>query len=199
MSATNDSGVAAAKRVSAAWVVIFIVGMFGVAWLVDRLPISSTWKIFASLAPMLLLIPMVRAVERSQRACGYFSPAMHRYNRRVLTWSFAYVVLLVGAIMANRAWHPGGALAWGIAVLPALPIFFFIWAMGAYLVEESDEYLRQRQIIAALCATGFLLAVATGYGFLETFKLVPHIESWAAVPVWAVGLAFGNVMSRRLA
>jgi hypothetical protein len=84
-------------------------------------------------------------------------------------------------------------------VLPALPIFFFIWAMGAYLVEESDEYLRQRQIIAALCATGFLLAVATGYGFLETFKLVPHIESWAAVPVWAVGLAFGNVISRRLA
>lgn len=195
----SDTAVVTAKRVSAAWMAGFVASMFGVAWLVDGLAISSTWKMVASLSPMLLLIPMVRALEKTQRACGSFSPAMHAYNRRVLTWSFAYVILLVAAILANRTWHPSGPLAWGIAVLPALPIFFFIWSMGAYLIEEGDEYLRQRQIMAALCATGFLLAVATCYGFLETFKLVPHIESWAAVPVWAVGLALGNLVSRRLA
>jgi hypothetical protein len=105
----------------------------------------------------------------------------------------------VVAITANNAWHPTGPLAWVIAILPALPIFFLIWSMGAYIADETDEYLRQRTIISALWATGFLLAIATCYGFLETFKLVPHIESWAAVPVWAIGLAFGNVISRRSA
>ena len=107
--------------------------------------------------------------------------------------------MLVLAITANKAWHPAGPLAWLIAILPSLPIFFLIWSMGAYIVEETDEYLRQRTIISALWATGFLLAIATCYGFLETFKLVPHVESWAVVPVWAIGLAAGNVIARRSA
>jgi uncharacterized membrane protein len=199
MIADEQSGLRTSKRVATLWVAAFVIAMFGVAWLVDGLAISRTWKMVASLAPMLLLIPMVRAVERSQRQCGAYSAATGTYNRRALIWSFSYVLLLVGAITANRAWHPAGALAWVIAILPALPVFFLIWSMGAYIVEETDEYLRQRTVISALWATGFLLALATCYGFLETFKLVPHVEGWAAVPVWAVGLGLGNLMGRRSA
>jgi uncharacterized membrane protein len=199
MIASEEAGPRTSKRIAGLWVVAFVAGMFGVAWLVDRLAISPAWKMVASLAPMLLLIPMVRAVERSQRQCGGYSEAIGTYNRRALIWSFSYVVLLVAAIMGNRAWHPTGPLAWIIAILPALPIFFLIWSMGAYIAEETDEYLRQRTIMSALWATGFLLAIATCYGFLETFKLVPHVEGWAAVPVWAVGLGLGNMVSRRLA
>ena len=199
MIADEDAGVAASRRIAALWIATFVIAMFGVAWLVNGLPISSTWKLVASLSPMLLLIPMIRAVERTQRQCGCSSPAMRTYNRRALIWSFGYVVMLVLAITANKAWHPAGPLAWLIAILPSLPIFFLIWSMGAYIVEETDEYLRQRTIISALWATGFLLAIATCYGFLETFKLVPHLESWAVVPVWAIGLAAGNVIARRSA
>jgi len=199
MDVNGHEELGTSRTIAGLWVVTFVVAMFGVASLVDGLAISPTWKLAASLAPMLLLIPMLRAIERTQRQRGCFSPAMRTYNRRALIWSFAYVVMLVVAITANRAWQPAGALAWLIAILPSLPIFFLIWSMGAYVVEETDEYLRQRTIISALWATGFLLAVATCYGFLETFKLVPHIESWAAVPVWAVGLGVGNLMSRRTA
>jgi hypothetical protein len=39
--------------------------------------------------------------------------------------------------------------------------------------------------------------VATFYGFLDTFQLVPHVEGWAAVPLWAIGLAVGNLIARR--
>jgi uncharacterized membrane protein len=199
MVATEDAVLGATRKVAALWVLAFVVAMFGVGWFVDGLAISRTWKLVASLSPMLLLIPMLRAVERTQRECGCISPATITYNRRALIWSFGYVILLVIAISANHAWHPTGPLLWIIAILPALPIFFLIWSMGAYIAEETDEYLRQRTIMSALWATGFLLAIATCYGFLETFKLVPHIEGWAAVPVWAIGLGLGNFISRRLA
>jgi len=53
------------------------------------------------------------------------------------------------------------------------------------------------QAEAALWATGGLLAVATVWGFLEMFGLVPHIESWAAFPIWAVCLAPAQVLARR--
>jgi hypothetical protein len=199
MDASDDARLSASRRIAGLWIAAFILGMFGVGWLVDGLAISAAWKLVASLAPMLLLIPMVRAVERMQRERGCYSPATKIYNRRALIWSFGYVVMLVLAIMANRAWQPTGPLAWLIALLPSLPIFFLIWSMGAYVVEETDEYLRQRTIVSALWATGFLLAVATCYGFLETFRLVPHVDSWAAVPVWAIGLGIGRLVPRRSA
>lgn len=181
------------------WGIVFVVTMIGTAYFARHAPIPPFWKMIISVAPMLLLIPMVRAVERGQMERGNFSPALRRYNRRALLWSFSYVAALLAAVWLYRTMTPQGVLAWMIAILPALPLFIFIWSMGRYLVEETDEYLRQRTIIAALWATGLLLAVATIYGFLETFGLVPHIPGWAAVPVWAVGLGFGNLIVRKTA
>ena len=61
--------------------------------------------------------------------------------------------------------------------------------MGRYIVEETDEFLRQRAILAAMGGLGALLSVASVWGILAEFDLVPQSEGWMAVPVWALGMA----------
>jgi hypothetical protein len=83
---------------------------------------------------------------------------------------------------------------WLLALLPSLSIAYLVWAMSRYLVEEDDEYQRMRQIQSALVATGLLLVVASAWGFLELFNLVPHGEGFWAVGVWAIGQGLGNLV-----
>jgi hypothetical protein len=79
-----------------------------------------------------------------------------------------------------------------------IPIIGMIVTMARLLVEETDEYQRMRIVRASLVATGLLLAIASVWGFLEMFELVPHVWAWAAFPVWAVGLALGQLANRWL-
>lgn len=178
------------------WGAAFFIGMFGMGILARRLDLPSIPSMLIMLPPMLLLIPLVRASERAQRACGALSPATQRYNRRAMLWSFGYVFLLTVSVIGSRTLHLTGPLLWLLAVLPALPILYLLWAMGRYLAEEQDEYLRMRVVNAALFSTGLLLAVATVWGFLETFALVPHAPGWMAVPIWAVGLGLAGCVNR---
>ena len=196
MATDDSSSLQARERAAMAWgaaSVASMIGMFGMAFFGSRLDIPPIVKVGVMILPMPLLI----AAARVEGACGNFSPALRRHNSRVLILLFGYVVALCAAIWAHRAWQPEGVLAWGIAILPSVPLLFFIWSMGAYLAEEKDEYLRNKAIMASLWATGILLAAATCYGFLESFELVPHVQGWAAVPVWAIGLRIGNLMVRR--
>jgi len=125
------------------------------------------------------------------------SAAAARYRRRFMITMGLYVVALTAAIEAYKLLHAQGALAYALAILPALPLVASIVTMGLYLREETDEFERSVQAEGALWATGGLLAVATVWGFLEMFGLVPHVETWAAFPAWAVFLAPGQLIARR--
>ena len=61
-------------------------------------------------------------------------------------------------------------------LLPALPIIGIFAAIGRYLVEEQDEYVRMLMVRQTLWASGFALSVATIWGFLENFGLVGHVD-----------------------
>jgi hypothetical protein len=65
--------------------------------------------------------------------------------------------------------------------------------MALLLGEEQDEYLRSRMVEQSLIATGFLLTVATLYGFLNAFDVAPRVDAWAAFPLWAVGLGVARL------
>jgi hypothetical protein len=145
---------------------------------------------------MLLLIPMVRSTERAQAASGCVTPATRRYNRRVLVMSFGYLLALFVAIGVTRQLDVRGPLLWVLAILPTLPIMGMIVTIARLLIEETDEYQRTRTVRASLVATGVLLVVATLWGFLEMFGLVPHVWVWAAFPVWALGLGIGQIVNR---
>ncbi len=119
------------------------------------------------------------------------SLAQRHYNKRVVWLSLAYAVALIGAVYGFKHHLVTGLLAWPVAVLPALPIIGVFAAMGAYLIEEQDEYIRTMMVRQTLWASGFALSIATIWGFLESFELVSHVESYYVAVLWFAGLGLG--------
>jgi hypothetical protein len=125
-----------------------------------------------------------------------FNPAMKRYNVRVVWLSLLYAIFLLIAVYGFKHQLLHGALAWIAAVLPALPLIGIFGAMGRYLIEEKDEYVRMILVRQSLWAGAFALSVATVWGFLESFNLVGHIESFYIAILWFFGLGVGSIMNR---
>ena len=152
------------------------------------------------LVPIVLLLPLYRATQQCERARGSSSPAMVRYNRGTLLSTLAYFTGLGLALWVWRNLEPSTEVTWLLAMLPIVPILGFIYVMGRYVVEEADEYLRHRAIMASLVGLGLVLSLGSFWGFLETFELVPHVPGWWTVPVWALGMGLAQAwMSRRAA
>lgn len=113
------------------------------------------------------------------------TPAGRRYLRRFFPSMIAYVVALFACIWAIKMWQPTGPALVVLSVLPALPVLAVIAVMGLYLIEETDEYLRQRIAASMLFGTGVLLAATTVYAFLVNGGAVaPSAE----LPMWAFPL-----------
>jgi hypothetical protein len=88
------------------------------------------------------------------------------------------------------------ALKYVVAVLPALPIVGIFVAIGRYLVEEQDEYVRMLMVRQTLWASAFMLTLATVWGFLETFDLVGHVDGYWAAVSWFFGLGVGGLFNK---
>ena len=120
------------------------------------------------------------------------SPARRRYAFRLAASMAGYVITLALAITFVRDGGISGPLAWLLALLPGLCVASVFWAFGRLLVEESDEYQRLLLVRQSLVATGFTLTVATLWGFLEMFGLVPHVDVFYLVVLWYLGLGIGG-------
>lgn len=193
MTAT-ETDAAATGRGPVFWGVMFVAAMIGAGVLIVSNAIEGPAATIMMIVPMILLLPLVKAAERRSAAKGCMNPVIMRYNRRMLLASFGYVLGLGIAVTLWKQFEPPAPVSFALALLPTLPTFFMIWAMGRYLVEETDEYLRFQTIQAALMSLGMVLAAGLFYGFLEVFKLVPHIEAYWVLPVWAIGLGLAQVV-----
>ena len=178
------------------WIGAYLVATFGSGALIKMgtIPLWPGLLLFA--ASFLLLIPLVRSVERAQEICGATSSAMRAYNRRMIFASFAYVALLLGGVTIAQHYAPPPAVRVLLAVAVAAPILFMIRAMARLLREERDEYLRMRLVEQTMIATGILLSVATIYGFLNVFDLAPRVEAFWAVPLWGISLGVARMFQR---
>jgi len=125
-----------------------------------------------------------------------FNPAMKRYNWHVGWLSLLYAAFLLAAVYGFRHHLFSGPGAYVAAVLPALPIIGIFDAMGRYLVEEQDEYVRMLMVRQSLWASGFALSLATIWGFLESFGLIGHIDAYYVAVVWFGGLGVGACMNK---
>ncbi|MDK2760854.1 MAG: hypothetical protein KYX64_05785 [Sphingopyxis sp.] len=183
-----------AGRQPGLWAAAFALAMAAIAFAEYR-GLLGGWRSLPFVAvAALLLIPMTRAANNRQAAAGALSPATRRYNRRMLIWSLGYVLCLGMAMTIKNYFDPQGPLLWGIAVLPSVPMVYFVWTLARYIVEEDDEYLRYRQTSAALVGLALVLLAGTLWGFMETFGVVPHVPAWWVVPVWAIGLGLGQAI-----
>jgi hypothetical protein len=175
------------------WGSLFVISMFGMAALVASGAIEEPASTMLMIAPMLLLLPFIKSAERKGATNGCVNPIIVRYNRRVLFSSFGYVLGLGIAISIWNRFEVTGGAALALALLPTIPTFFMIWAMGRYLIEETDEYLRHRAMLAAIISLGLVLAGGIFWGFLEMFEVVPHVWAWWVLPVWAIGLGLAQL------
>ncbi|MGA9581928.1 MAG: hypothetical protein WBR13_08180 [Allosphingosinicella sp.] len=124
------------------------------------------------------------------------NPAQRRYVWRIAGATGAYLGTLAAALHLVGDGRVTGPLAYVLALLPALSVAGMFWAMGRLLVEEQDEYQRMLLVRQSLVATGFALTVATMWGFLENFDLVPHVDAFYLAVLWFFGLGLGSVFNR---
>ena len=124
------------------------------------------------------------------------TPAWKRYNWRVVWLSLLYAVFLLAAVYGFKHQLVPGALKYFVAALPALPIIGIFGAIGRYLVEEQDEYVRMLMVRQTLWASGFALSVATIWGFLESFDLVGHADGYWVAVAWFLGLGIGGFVNK---
>ena len=176
------------------WPIVLAEALFVAAAVAAMFYLDLGWIAAILIAALVadFTVMIFRAGERKAREQGNFSPAMGRYNRRMLAASAVYVVGLFGAILAHDNLALNTALAFLIALAPSIGVLMMVAAMGRLIVEETDEYLRYRYVRSSLFGLGILLTLATVWGFFEQFGLVPHAPSWMAVPVFAVGLGIAQ-------
>jgi hypothetical protein len=125
-----------------------------------------------------------------------FNLYQRRYNRAVIVLWLLYTGCLFVAIYAFKHQLIGGLAAYVVAALPALPIIGIFFAIGRYLGEEQDEYLRMLMVRQTLWASAFALSLATVWGFLENFGLVGHIDAYYGAVVWFLGLGLGALINK---
>lgn len=156
--------------------------------------INQSTAYILGIIPVILMFVTFRALTSTRSdACGRAaSRASTRYLYGIMATSTAYVLGLGIAMSIWRNLEPSVAVTWLLAMLPIVPILGMIYVMGRYIAEEQDEYLRHRAIMASLVGLGFVLAIGSFWGFLETFELVPHVPGWWAVPIWALGMGVGQ-------
>ena len=125
------------------------------------------------------------------------SRAKKRYNMTVLGCSFGYMGGLFGAEHYFNH-NPGShaAIAYVAAIVPALLIIGIFAAIGRYLVEETDEYVRALMVRQTLVASALALSVATVWGFLESFDLASHVDAYWIAVLWFGGLGLGACVNK---
>jgi uncharacterized membrane protein len=184
----------------AAGMVVINAGFFGVIqWNMAQerwfnLIGTVTAEIYTVALFALLMTPYV--VGRKRGVAPRMRPPIRRYLTRFMPAMLGYVLLLMPAMALFQEIKPTGALAWAIAVAPAIPLLFAIRAITLYYKEEDDEFVRAMAVQSHLHAFGLTMAIATVYGFLDLFSLVPHIQAWAIVPLWAVCLMPAQVAAQ---
>jgi hypothetical protein len=122
--------------------------------------------------------------------------AWKRYNWRLIWLSLLYAVFLISAVYGFKHKLIPGSLTYVVAVLPALPIVGIFAALGRYLVEEQDEYVRMLMVRQSLWASGFVLSAATVWGFLQNFGLAGPIDVYWIVVAWYFGLGIGAIANK---
>lgn len=122
--------------------------------------------------------------------------AARRYTWRVGVAMAIYLGSMVAANYLIGRDLVSGPLIWPLALIPGLAVSGVFYAVAMFLVEQKDEFLRVLMVRQTLVATGFALTVATIWGFLESFELVPHVDAYWVAILWFAGLGLGALVNR---
>jgi hypothetical protein len=128
--------------------------------------------------------------------CDNKNPAKRRYTIRTIWAALLCVFFALLAKYGFHFWHFRGAVAWMVAVLPALPIVAALIFTALYLTEEKDEFQRTILTQSLLWGIGGTLAVTTVWGYLEGFALAPNLDPIWVYPIFTLFAGISNPMVR---
>ena len=126
------------------------------------------------------------------------SSAHRRYVVRTMGFMSGYVAINVAAIFGAFDDIGSPVAAWLLALSVSAPVVGQIWATLA-LMHESDEFVRAVTAKQFILAAGLAMAIASVWGFGESYADAPHIPAWIIYPLfWACfGLIAPFVRSSR--
>ncbi len=128
--------------------------------------------------------------------CSGASAAKKRYERDVLRFMAAYVVvILCSAWFVKHDGHERFYLYFW-SVIPAIPILGVLVRMGQYLQEEKDEYQRWLVMQAILVGTALLLGTVVVNDFLRAFANAAGLPPFAGFMIFCMGMAVMQVVQR---
>jgi hypothetical protein len=125
------------------------------------------------------------------------NPATARYTRRMMVIAAVYVAgVMLASLLIDRD-APLGVVTIGLTLIPGLAILAAIGAIGRFLTELADEYLRMLEVRKAMTATGFTLAITSVWGLLEFYSAsLPRLPVFYVFPIWCGGLFVGQIANR---
>lgn len=108
--------------------------------------------------------------------------ANRRYTLRTIAFFGGYSVVNIAAIFgAFDDAHGAGAVLLALAV--TAPIIGHIWATLA-LIREGDEFVRALTAKRFILASGAAMAIASAWGFLESYAHATHLPAWLIYPLF---------------
>lgn len=162
--------------------------------------INPATALILMIAPLGLVIPMMKAANRKTDAAGGVcfakGQAQSRYIKRVAVFTSLYLGALALMTFISRDYQPSLEARTLLAILPGLAVVGIFWAVGRLIVEERDEFMRMLIIRQALMASGLALSAASIWGFLEDADVVVHVDAYWWAVIWFFGLGVGAVANR---
>jgi|GEM_PF-445103 len=148
------------------------------------------------LGSMIFLVIAGLNAAANARAKGGMGDAKSRYLLRMLAVSLAYVgSLFIAALLIDEG-DPITVFSVVIALVPGLAVAGYFWAIGRYLQEQQDEFLRMLLVRQSLIATALAFSAAAMWGFLENFGQAPHVDAYWWPIIWFLGIGAGAVANK---
>ncbi|MBX9801258.1 MAG: hypothetical protein K2Y04_00695 [Caulobacteraceae bacterium] len=111
------------------------------------------------------------------------SPAHKRYVIRTVAFMSGYVAVNVAAIFGAFDDIASPVAAWALALTVSAPVVGQIWATLS-LMRESDEFVRAVVAKQFILASGLAMAVASVWGFGESYADAYHLPAWIIYPLF---------------
>ena len=111
--------------------------------------------------------------------------AGRKYVFRTMGFMSGYTAINVAAIFGAFDDIGSPVAAWALALAVSAPVIGQIWATLS-LMRDSDEFVRAVIAKQFILAAGAAMAIATVWGFGESYADAYHLPAWIIYPLfWA--------------
>ena len=109
--------------------------------------------------------------------------AGRKYVVRTMAFMSGYTAVNVAAIFGAFDDIRSPVAAWGLALTVSAPVIGQIWATLS-LMRDSDEFVRAVTAKQFILAAGAAMAIASVWGFGESYADAYHLPAWIIYPLF---------------